>query len=77
MSRRRAHYTQAGDVTVIDAATRDPIARHRRYSPSELNAVRSGRNPQRVKRIAERKNRPSYRRNAAVQQYLEIINADN
>lgn len=74
-TRRRAQYTRANDITVKDAATGETVGYQRRYSPSELNAVRSGRNPELVRKIARRKQGDQL--NRAVTRYLEIVNTDN
>lgn len=73
--RRRAHYTRASDVTIKLVDTDEQIGRQRRYSPSELNAIRSARNPRRVRRIVENKRKLDD--NAATRRYLELANTDN
>lgn len=71
---RRSYYTRASDVTVYNAHTGEPIGRQRRYSPSELNTVKSNRKPRRVQQIiAAKANAP----HPVLDTYLETINADN
>lgn len=71
-SRRRSHYTRASDVVIRDAHTGEPIGHQRRYSPSELNAVRSNRDRNKVHTILARKTP-----NPLLNRYLQLINADN
>lgn len=71
-SRRRSIYTRASDVVIRDAATGEPLGHQRRYSPSELNAVRSNRDQAKVHTILARKSP-----NRLLHRYLQLINADN
>lgn len=72
MSRtRRATYTRASDIT-IRTTDGTPIGTQRRYSPSELNTIRSNRKPRKINQIiATKVAMPAYRR------YLDLANADN
>lgn len=67
---RRSVYTRASDVTVRSIDTGEVIGHQRRYSPSELNAVKSNRKPRRVRRIVQNKSL-----HPVTRAYLERINA--
>lgn len=69
---RRSWYTRASDVIVRDAVTGEVKAKQRRYSPSELNAVKSGRHSRKVRRAVEAKTQEVGPAEAA---YLDHINA--
>lgn len=69
MSNRRSNYTHASDVTVIK--TDGTVSQQRRYSPSELNTVKSNRHSKKVARIVQQKTDP------VLVKYLDLINADN
>lgn len=71
---RRSYYTRASDVTVYDAATGEPIGRQRRYSPSELNTVKSNKRRRRVQQIVANKISAPH---PVLDTYLDTINADN
>lgn len=71
-SRRRSHYTRASDVVIRDATTGQALGHQRRYSPSELNSVRSNRDTNRVHTILASKSP-----NRLLHRYLQLINADN
>lgn len=71
-SRRRSIYTRASDVTIRDATTGEPLRHQRRYSPSELNTIRTNRNHDRVHTILAAKTP-----NPLLPTYLKLINAEN
>lgn len=71
-SRRRSTYTRTSDVVIRDATTGEALRHQRRYSPSELNTIRSNRNRDRVHTILAAKTP-----NPLLPAYLKLINADN
>lgn len=73
---RRSYYTRASDVTVRDVITGEVYGHQRRYSPSELNLVKSNRKPRRVRRIVANK-AVTPDRHPVVDAYLGIVGADN